>query len=129
MSTKPTLYPIHVEGVTPDPRIARAHATSRSKGFWDDGVDPKCIPEKLCLIHSEVSEALEAYRDGVDPSEIYTIDGRTESKAEGIAAELADAVIRIWDLCGALDIPLDAAIEVKMAYNERRSHKNGGKVC
>lgn len=46
-------------------------------------------------------------------------------KPEGVAVELADAVIRIADLCGHLGIDLDAVIEEKMAYNADRPYKHG----
>ncbi len=42
-----------------------------------------------------------------------------------MAVELADAVIRIADLCGHLGIDLDAVIEEKMAYNADRPYKHG----
>lgn len=46
-------------------------------------------------------------------------------KPEGVAVELADAVIRIADLCGHLGIDLDAVIAEKMAYNAGRHYKHG----
>ena len=48
-------------------------------------------------------------------------------KPEGAAVELADAVIRIADLCGHLGIDLDAVIEEKMAYNADRPYKHGNR--
>lgn len=42
-----------------------------------------------------------------------------------MAVELADAVIRIADLCGHLGIDLEAAIDLKMAYNETRRSSTG----
>lgn len=48
-------------------------------------------------------------------------------KPEGVAVELADAVIRIADLCGHLEIDLEEVIEIKMAYNEGRPYKHGKK--
>jgi NTP pyrophosphatase (non-canonical NTP hydrolase) len=81
------------------------------------------VPERLCLIHSEVSEALEAYRDG-DNDLRFTEGG----KPEGIPSELADIVIRVADMAAYLGIDLDAAIKAKMAYNATRPHKHGRKV-
>lgn len=48
-----------------------------------------------------------------------------DAKPEGVAVELADAVIRIADLCGYLGIDLDTVISEKMAYNETRPFKHG----
>lgn len=48
-------------------------------------------------------------------------------KPEGIPSELADAVIRIFDMCGYYGIDLEKAIDEKMAYNKTRSYKHGGK--
>lgn len=106
------------------------HRVAREHGWWADvgpeGKNERAIPEKLCLIHSEISEALEEYRNlavGVPVNFTYHKD----KKPEGFAIELADAVIRILDLCGALDIDLALAIKVKMGYNATRPYKHGGK--
>ena len=116
--------------------VEKAHATSRAKGWYDKG--ERNIPELLCLIHSEVSEALEAYRTDYRtdiPNEATDrrwhdgpprIDG---AKPEGFASEIADVFIRLGDLCGYLGIDAEKAIAEKMAYNERRSHRHGGKVA
>lgn len=84
------------------------------------------IPEMLCLIHSEVSEALEAYRK--DTMDDHLPDYR------GIDVELADAVIRIFDLCSYLDIDIGEAVSDKFDYNQVRADhklenrlKDGGK--
>ena len=83
----------------------------------------KNIPEKLCLIHSEVSEALEDYRDGNLQADY---EG---SKPVGFPSEMADILIRVFDLAGALGIDLDKAVAEKMAYNRTRPHRHGGKTC
>lgn len=101
-----------------------AFNNSSDHGFWDGLAATEAIPEKLCLIHSEISEALEEYRLG-------TIEDRTgypDGKPEGFASELADAVIRIGDLAQALGIELEDAIRKKMAYNRTRPYKHG-KTC
>lgn len=74
------------------------------------------VNEKLCLIHSEVSEAMEGWRkDAMD-------DKLPHRKM--VEVELADAVIRIADLAGAMGLDLGGAIAEKMAYNAvRKDHK------
>ena len=102
--------------------------------------------EVIGLIHSEVSEALEAYRDGDVPQEIsysYKItmedgevrtgmDERSEidgtlGKPEGVASEFADTIIRIADYQGAYGVPLGQAIIEKHRYNFTRAYRHGGK--
>jgi NTP pyrophosphatase (non-canonical NTP hydrolase) len=70
------------------------------------------IPADLALIHSEVSEALEAFR---------------ESNVEGLASELADIVIRVIGLADGLEFDLGAEILRKIEKNRTREHKHGGK--
>ncbi len=101
--------------------VKKAHETAMDKGWWSKYPN---IPEKLALVHSEISEALEEYRAGIPLDETRAGVG---GKPEGFAVELADAVIRIADLCGYLHIDLDAAIRRKMAYNAKRPYRHGGK--
>jgi len=100
-----------------------AHSNGKKKGWHEKKRE---IPELLCLIHSEVSEALEEYRNGHSPTKIYY---KKADKPEGIPIELADVVIRIADLCGLYGIDLQDAIEEKMSYNKDRPYRHGGKVC
>jgi len=105
-----------------------AHQTAVEKGWWEG--NNHNIPEKLMLIVSEISEALEEYRNGKPCSFIYIDDFRPDelnNKPEGFPIELADAVIRIMDLCGYLNIDLEAAITQKMDYNATRPYRHGGK--
>lgn len=120
------------------------HRNSREHGFWDNCTYPMLsmfaevelplikksveerIPEKLCLIHSEISEALECFRSNeMETSFIKNKIGN--DKPVGFPTELADAVIRLYDLAGALGIDLDAEIEQKHQYNITRPHMHGGK--
>lgn len=100
--------------------VKESHDRAVRHGWWEGDVHN--IPEKLALIHSEVSEALEAYRDN-EPNFRTGEDG----KPEGFGVELADAVIRIMDLCGHLGIDLDYLVRVKSEFNERRPYRHGGK--
>ncbi|MFA5130632.1 MAG: hypothetical protein WC477_07035 [Patescibacteria group bacterium] len=81
---------------------------AQEKGF---GVKPEEINvgEKIALIHSEASEALQAYRD-------KNMDGK-----DGFQEELADTVIRILHLAGIFNIDLEAEILKKMEFNKTRS--------
>lgn len=46
-------------------------------------------------------------------------------KPEGVAVELADALIRILDIMHSLDVDIDAIVAEKMAYNATRPVKHG----
>ena len=83
----------------------------KSKG-WEEEKRP--IPELLCLIHSEVSEALEAYRNRDD---------------ENFGEELADVAIRLFHMCEYLNIDLEKEIRKKVEFNKKREYKHGNKRC
>ena len=70
------------------------------------------VAEKLALIHSEVSEAMEGARKNL-------MDDKLPHR-KMIEVELADAMIRILDLAGALQLDLAGAIQEKLAYNQTR---------
>ena len=124
---------------------AHCYATAVDKGWWEkyEGAPAKWLPEvissKIALMHSELSEALEELRNrsdlGLKPYftkgelriEIVSEGLRVNAKPEGMAAELADAIIRICDLAAWLNLDLAQAIMWKMKYNNTRSHKHGGK--
>lgn len=113
--------------------LDECHELSRNGGWWNcpvtgesllpnnanpeaDNMDRYVIATKIALIHSEVSEALEAYRSD-------KMDDKLPHR-KGIEVELADAIIRIGDLAGALGLDVAAAIQEKFAYNaERADHK------
>jgi len=95
------------------------HQRCKEAGWLPEGRDwlhPEEVATKIALIHSEISEALEAYRtDAMDDHLLHRL---------GIEVELADAVIRIFELCGTLGLDLDGAVREKDAYNDHRAdHK------
>lgn len=73
------------------------------------------IAQKIALIQSECGEALEAMRKNN-----YGI-----GKKDSFEDEIADTIIRLLDLCGELNIDIDAQIEWKMGYNAQREAKHG----
>lgn len=87
------------------------HGNAIEHGWWED---QRPIPELLCLVHAEVSEALEAYRKRDD---------------EHMAEELADIVIRVMDMCEAYDIDLAHEITRKHEINKLRPYRHGNKRC
>lgn len=90
--------------------VEEAYEIAKSKGWHDEERETGTM---LALIHSEVSEALEADRKG---------------DAENFAEELADICIRVFDLCGLKEIDLDNEIQKKMEKNKARTYKHGGKL-
>lgn len=88
--------------------------------------NPSIFSEKMLLVISEISEALEEFRSGRGLREIY-FDSDTDGKPEGIPIEIADAVIRLFDFCAANGIDLEHAIRIKVDYNTTRPYKHGKK--
>lgn len=113
------------------------HSNAVEKGFYDKP-QKKNTGEMLCLIHSEVSEALEADRKGkYVESSIYdineckheeTFNAVYEEEVKGrFEEEMADIVIRVMDLCCFKDIDLEAHIIAKMRFNRSREKYHGKK--
>lgn len=99
---------------------------AKSKGFHENETILNLnVPEKLALIHAEVSEALEAYRDPDMREQGPIFTDLATGKPEGFTVELADAVIRILDLCGAMNLDLEGAMRMKAEYNKTRPYKHG----
>jgi NTP pyrophosphatase (non-canonical NTP hydrolase) len=95
----------------------RVHETAVDKGWWDSD---RSNGEAIALMHSELSEALEADRDG-NPPDKHCPDHSS------VAVEFADTIIRIMDYAHARGLDVAGAIEAKAAVNENRPHKHGGK--
>lgn len=100
-----------------------AQEIAKSKG-WED--ETRSFGDLIALCHSELSEALEEFRNGRGYTEIYANEG--SEKPEGIPIELADVIIRIGNMAGRYGIDLETAVRIKMDYNRTRPHRHGGKV-
>lgn len=117
---------------------------------WNQNLSERSFGDWCTLITSEISEAYEDYRNHRGLNEIYFEDelGKKYSLNEyhdlqrgwdynagpmplfkpcGIPIEIADAVIRILHLAEYAQFNLYNMIEMKMRYNEQRSHRHGGK--
>lgn len=121
--------------------IELSHATAKEKGFWDS---ERNLPELLMLTVSELSEALEALRkenksnpaivaslydayvEDPHPMDAETFKHEFESHVKNsFEDEIADTVIRLFDLCGGLGIDLETHILLKINYNKLRGYKHG----
>jgi hypothetical protein len=121
--------------------IEHAHRTAIEKGWWDDGWEGTRTPPKadqpgrgrslgdqFANFHAELSEAWEVYRAGAPLDRVWFDE---HGKPEGFVVELADVWIRIADTLGAYGLAeaFEAALEHKLAYNETRPHRHGGKLA
>lgn len=103
--------------------VSMIHAANQEAGWWTDPMtgedlrkNPYVVATKMMLIVSEISEAVEAYRKDLMDSHL--------PNRPGVEAEMADAFIRIADLCGVLGLDLGGAVMEKNAYNQKRAdHK------
>lgn len=101
-----------------DGMAIEVHANSRAHGWWDSDRNDG---EMIALMHSELSETLEALRHGNPPDSHIP-------EFSGAEAELADVVIRAMDMAAARGYRLGEAIAAKHEYNRSRPYKHGGKA-
>ena len=102
---------------------ASIHDNNVKVGWWKDSPiyggtvpDKYVIPTKLCLSHSEISEGLEGFRKSLPDDHL--------PHRPMIEVEIADAIIRLLDIAGYLDLDVGGAILEKLAYNAvRPDHK------
>jgi len=96
----------------------QAYRITKSKGWCER---ERTDAELLCLVHSEVSEAVEALRHGNGPSDHIP-------EFSGMEEELADVVIRIMSMAGEKGWQVALALAEKMNFNRTRPKMHGGKL-
>ena len=100
-----------------DALAATLHETAKEKGFWDGEYSHDKIGNKLALVHSEVTEVLEAIRKS--------------HGSEKIVEEMADVIIRLLDVYAAMRNQeqvihsLDEILEAKINKNKERPRLHG----
>jgi NTP pyrophosphatase (non-canonical NTP hydrolase) len=102
------------------------YAVNEANGWFESD---RTVGDDTALLHTEVSEMFEAYRDGGlgDQTAAPNADG-TPVKPEGFGSEAADVLIRLLDTCKRRGVDLGFEFERKLAFNATRGHRHGGKV-
>lgn len=100
-----------------DALSAMLHEIAREKGFWDGEYSHDKVGNKLALVHSEVTEVLEAIRKS--------------QGSEKVVEEMADVIIRLLDIYAAMRNEeevlhsLDEILEKKININKERARLHG----
>ena len=109
---------------------AELHEQVRANGFWDDAAsiataegEGRKVLEKLMLITTELAEAAEEVRKPGWQAQLRY--HREDGKPEGVGPELADAMIRLFDLAEWLGVSLFDEIVHKDEFNQTREYKHG----
>ena len=113
---------------------AEVHEVNSANGWFDE---ERSFGDNIALLHSEVSEMLEAFRkwdlqDLTEHPGIGTFkvgpDGMRLPKPEGVGSEAADVLIRLLDMTFRYGIDLGTEYRRKLSYNKTRGYKHGGKA-
>jgi NTP pyrophosphatase (non-canonical NTP hydrolase) len=102
---------------------ADIHQNAVEHGWWEE---ERNFGELMMLIATEVSEAYEHYRNNQDIVEVFYGKG---DKPDGVPIELADVIIRVLDVAGHYGMDMEEAVKIKMAFNETRPYRHGGKLA
>lgn len=114
---------------SPNGWLATAQRTvtdiNKANGWFESD---RTFGDDIALLHSEVSEALEAYRtDGVADATLNNHNDSRLPKPEGVGSEFADVLVRLLDSCERWGIDLEYEFNRKLQYNATRGHRHGGK--
>ena len=107
---------------------------NRANGWYDSD---RRFGEDIALLHSEVSEALEEFRDNRNFPYVENEQGECvpvynadygDRKPLGMPSELADVLVRLLDTCARWGVDIAAEFDAKMAYNRTRGYRHGNKT-
>lgn len=117
---------------------AKIHAANAEKGFYDN---PKELGTLLMLIVGELGEALEADRkdrhptlpeiskdmllNKFDTEPLYAAELFRKHVKDTVEDEIADTLIRLFDLAGYMNLDLDFHVQAKLRYNSTRPKRHG----
>ena len=132
------------------------YAVAKEKGFWEEDdmlmnesnylatqfvvsddvaknyLAQTILSKKIMLVVSELGEAIEALRKGKRSAPLNIVNANDlqvfeKSVKDTFEDEIADAVIRLLDICGKMDIPIVEHIHYKLKYNKSRPKMHGKK--